>query len=75
MWNETMDWNEQWTGMMEWKMEWNSEHTHLQLNSCITVHSRLNYTPGVSLGLLSHRRSFMSQYGVAHMLLYPSNVL
>ena len=24
----------QWTGMMEWKVEWNSEHTQLQL-TCI----------------------------------------
>ena len=35
---------EQWNGTMEWKMEWNSEHTQLQL-TCVTgtAQSRLNY--------------------------------
>ena len=42
---------------MEWKMEWNSEHTQLQLTGVTgTAQSRLNY--------ISHRRSFMSNCGM-----------
>ena len=59
-----------WNGMMEWKMEWNSEHTQLQLTRVSgmsgATQSRLNYLYSVSLGLLSHRRSFMSNYGIAY---------
>ena len=52
--------------MMEWKMEWNREHTQLQL-TCVTgaAQSRLNYVV-YFLGLLSHHRSFISNYNTAH---------
>jgi len=46
---------------MEWKMEWNNE-----IPSCSNWHCSIKvYLPSVSLGLLSHRRSFMSKYGTA----------
>ena len=51
--------------MMEWKMEWNNERKKLQLTRVTgTVQSRSNYLV-VSLGLLCHRRSFMSKFGTA----------
>ena len=58
-------WTGIWNGTMEWKMEWNNEHTQLQL-TCVTgaAWSRLNYL--VYLGLLPYRRSFMSNYSIAH---------
>ena len=53
---------------LDWKMEWNSERTQLQLTRVTGASQlRLNYNvPSVSPGLLSHRRSFMSKYGIAH---------
>ena len=58
-------WTGIWNGTMEWKMEWNSERTQLQVTPVTgPAQSRLNYS--VSPGLLSHRRSFMSKYGIAH---------
>ena len=37
-------WNGIWKRMMEWKMEWNSEHTQLQLTRVTgAAQSRLNY--------------------------------
>ena len=41
-------------------------------NWCCSIKVEL---PGMSLGLLSHHSSFMSKYGIAYMLLYPSMVL
>ena len=33
-----------WNGMMEWKMEWNSERTQLQVTRVtVTAQSRLSY--------------------------------
>ena len=60
-------WTGIWNGAMEWKKEWNSEHTRLKL-TCVTgaAQSRLNYVPSVSVGLFSHHRRFMSSYGIAH---------
>ena len=64
--------------MMEWKMEWNSEHTKLQL-SCVTgtAQSMQDELPNASLGLLSHRRGFMTKYITLHkrFYMYPSVVL
>ena len=35
---------ERWNGTMEWKMEWNNEHTKLQLTRVTgTAQSRSNY--------------------------------
>ena len=48
---------------MEWKMEWNGEHTKLERLDHVTgaAQSRLS-----TLELLSHHRSFMSKYSIAN---------
>ena len=57
---------------MEWKMDWNSERTQLQLTCVIgTPQSSLNQLVCYYLTT----EAFMNKYSVADKLLYPSMAL
>ena len=58
-------------GMERWNGKWNGTVVHVA-NVCNWHCSVYVEPPSVSLGLLSHRRSFMNKYGIAHRHVHPS---
>ena len=62
-------WTGIWNGMMEWKMELNSEHTKLQLSRVTgTVQSSLKY-PSISRAVISPQRLYEQVSSIAQMFL------